>query len=162
MRCRPGVSWMAANRSARSGLSGRALPSAPTAAAVGRHLAGDLVDGAGALAAAAVGDDAVGAELVAAVDHGDEGGGPLRLGEGLRPELAAEVGVRHEVAEDHLEGLGPRPDVDIREAGGEDDCSTGRARGFVVYARALKCAARDKVARFGRAASRVAWHAAFH
>src|SRR3989304_2954282 len=102
MRCRPGVSWMAANRSARSGLSGRALPSAPTAAAVGRHLAGDLVDGAGALAAAAVGDDAVGAELVAAVDHGDEGGGPLRLGEGLGPDIGAEGGAGDQAAEDPL------------------------------------------------------------
>ena len=86
---------------------------------VGCDLAGDIVDGAGALAAAAVGDDAVGAELIAAVDDGDEGGGAFGLGEGVGPELAAQVGVGHEVAEDDLEALGSGPDVDVGEAGAE-------------------------------------------
>ena len=53
--------------------------------------ADDFVHGAALLAAAAVGDDAVGAELVAAVDHRHEGGRAFGDGVGGGPELAAEV-----------------------------------------------------------------------
>ena len=132
MRASPGVSWIAANRSARSGRAPVLVRRQVLAVRLHRlpqqrhlahalraqrgHLARDVVDRARALPPAAVGHDAVGAELIAAVDDRHERRRPLRLRERLRPELAAELRLRHQVPEDHLEALRPRPNVDVRKA----------------------------------------------
>ena len=127
MRSRPGVSWMARKRSARSGALGQVVAVglhrlaqerdlAHAALGQHRHLVRHLGDGPAALAAAAVGDDAEGAELVAAVDDGHVGGGPRWLGEGAGPELAAQVFVRQDGGQHVGEGLGAGEDIDEGEA----------------------------------------------
>ncbi len=80
------------------------------------HLVDHLGDGAAALAAAAVRDDAEGAELVAAVDDRHVGCGARGLGEGLRPELPACGLLGGHGRQDIVEGLGAGEDVDEGEA----------------------------------------------
>src|SRR3990170_3855266 len=71
----------------------------------------DVPDGAAALAATPVGDDAVGAELVAAMDDGHVGGRAVGRDEGGRPELAAQV-LEADGLHDRLELLRAGEDVD--------------------------------------------------
>ena len=87
--------------------------------AVRSHLSADIAYRARALPSAPIRNDAVGAELIAAVDYRHERRRPLRVRERIRPELAAQIRFGHHVPEDDLEALRARPDVDVREAGAQ-------------------------------------------
>ena len=83
------------------------------------HLAHDLGDGAAAFAPASERDDAVGTELVAALNDrhvGGDRGGAFRVDRG--PELAAEIGPRRQIedADDVVEVLRLGEGVDVGEA----------------------------------------------
>src|SRR5439155_20911377 len=80
------------------------------------HLSGYLFYRARALSPAPVGNAAVCTELITAVDYGHERRRPLRLREGVRPELATQLRFRHHVPQDDLEALRARPDVDVRKS----------------------------------------------
>ena len=85
------------------------------ARAVVLHFVADVLDRPALLASAPVRDDAVRAELVAAVDHRHERRRRIRLAKGRRPELAAGVldsGQLH----DRREVLRPRERIHVREA----------------------------------------------
>ena len=124
-RSMPSMSLSVRSRSPRSGASGRSWPYASTvwpSTVTSRTARGevldfcvDVIDRATAFAAAPVGDDAVGAELVAAVDDRHVRRHGVGRGERRRPELAAEIVVADRL-EDRLELLRPRECVDVGEA----------------------------------------------
>ncbi len=105
------------------------------------HLVANVVDCPAALAAAAVGDDAVGAELVAAVDDRHKGGGAVGVGVDGVPEGRRGASFRQAIdakrGGDIVEGLRGREGVDVGEAAleaveaganhaaGEDDLDGG-------------------------------------
>src|SRR6185437_11946228 len=77
----------------------------------------DFVEGPALFASPPVGDDAVGAELVTAMDNRDVRGRALRNGVCARPELPAQVLVGgFDEPQDAIELLWPSEHVDLGEA----------------------------------------------